>query len=425
LIDGKIEFEIVKQIANEPNGRCWDIDLLVNFCREAVTFAKQFSASVGIDSWGVDHGFIDKQGIIVSGPVMYRDPSHVLKFEEFTAHRAALFAATGIAHQPFNTLYQLAARAEEDPSLPGRADWLLMPDLLGFLLTGVRRYEQTQASTTQLMGTDGEWCPHAFRLAGWPVPLLQPQPCGDILGVCDGVPVVSVASHDTGSAVIGVGQMHAGDAFLNLGTWALLGVVIDVPITSTIAEQGNWTNEWTHDGKIRFLRNIPGFYVINRIHEELRIKEGIGPWLESRDKNFTGRFNPQDSALYCPESMLAEVERVCSKVPSTPNEWAQTTLASLVECVQSNLPGLETATGKVKRIRVVGGGSRSFEFCQALANLTGMEIVAGPVEATVLGNLAVQFAASGEISLEEIPELVSRSFEIRKFQPKGEQCKFD
>ena len=394
---------------NVPKGRFWDADLLVNFCLEAVQYAAGCNASVGIDSWGVDHAFVDQDDKIVFGPVMYRDPTHLAQFDKALKDRHFAFQRTGIAHQPFNTLYQLAARSMEDPSLRHRADWFLIPDLMGLFLTGVRRHERTQASTTQLMGLDGTWNREMFDLAGWPVPRLEPTKCGSVLGHCQGVPIVTVASHDTGSAVVGVGSMLKGEAYLNVGTWALLGVVLDCPNTTPEAEKGNWTNEWAHDDKIRFLKNIPGFFVINRLCQELGSGDSVGDWLERRDQTFLGRFDPHDPRLYNPDSMVEAVSAACTIAPKDSQQFAEAALSSLVECIVTDLRDLEALTGNLSQIRVVGGGSRSRSFCEALARATGMKIVAGHVEATVLGNLALQFVATEDMGPSETENLLQHA----------------
>lgn len=420
---GKIVFSTIDQVPNVPKGRFWDLDLILGFCRRAAAYAATHGASVGIDSWGVDHAFVTKDGRVEFGPVLYRDPTHSRKADELVPVRHRLFELTGIAHQPFNTFYQLAARLEEDPGLLRRCDWFVMPDLIGFLLTGVRRYERTQASTTQLMGLDGQWSTEAFELLGAAPPSLQPVACGDIVGQAEGAPLVSVASHDTASAVLGVGELAEGDAYLNVGTWALLGVVLDRPETGHGAESGGWTNEWAHDGRIRFLKNIPGFYVLNRVHDELGVRESIGDWLDSRDRSFTGRFDPQHPTLYSPESMPEACAALLDKVPQTEAEWAQAALGSLVDCIASDVPRLARASGRtVRRLRVVGGGSRSEAFCQALADATGLGVVSGPDEATVLGNLALQFAAMGHVPFDGIGPLITQSVETRDFQPQGGTC---
>lgn len=419
LLDGRITFEVIKQSPNDPKGRCWNLDHLVSFCREALQYAQSVQGSLGIDSWGVDHGFIDAEGRVVQEPILYRDPSHLAMSEAMIAHRKHLFGLTGIAHQPFNTLYQLAARGQENPELAVGAEWYLMPDLIGFLLTGVRHHEQTQSSTTQLMGLDGTWSEEAFQLIGWPTPTRQPQPPGGILSSVNGVPVVNVCSHDTGSAVAGVGSLPAGSAYLNVGTWALLGTVLKTPVTTDVALAGNWTNEWGQSGTIRFLKNIPGFYVINRLHSELAPTTPIGEWLTARDKSFEGRLDPHHPELYNPDSMASAVERVSTRRPTTGTEFAQVALASLTETVCRDLESLEDSVGQIKSLRVVGGGSRSTEFCQALADVSHRTVEAGPVEATVLGNLAMQFLATGALTAEDMPSVIDASAQRIRYVPGG------
>ncbi|MBS1723351.1 MAG: hypothetical protein JSS66_10405 [Armatimonadetes bacterium] len=420
LVEGVIEFQVVKQEPNTPKGRCWDIDLLVRFVQEAAEFAASHGSSLGIDSWGVDHGFINDSGEVILGPVMYRDASHSEKCEQLRSMRRKLYELTGIAHQPFNTVYQLMARMEESPDIVRECEWLVMPDLLNFLLCGVRRHEKTQASTTQLMGTDGVWSTELFTELGLPFPKRHPQPSGEVIGSRGNVPIVGVASHDTASAVLGVGELAEGDAYLNVGTWALLGVVAEKVNCSERAEGEGWTNEWGYGDSIRFLKNIPGFYVLNRVHEELGVPVSIGEWLGSRSKGFQGRFDPQHASLYNPESMLEACAALCSEMPADRAEWAQAALASLVECIAEDVPRLAATSGQpIRRLRVVGGGSRSEAFCSLLADTLGMPVLAGPVEATLLGNLVVQFAATGSLGKDEVGQVVARSTSTRLYEPGG------
>src|SRR5262249_7447529 len=147
----------------------------------------QKAATVGIDSWGVDNGFLDPEGKLTGSPVCYRDLSHLAAFEELAPHRSRLYELTGTQHQPFNTICQLVARRKEDPSLPGTSEWMILPDLIAFLLGGGRNHEITQASTTQLLGLDGKWSEEAFEIAGWPVPERQPAMPGVLGGqIADG-----------------------------------------------------------------------------------------------------------------------------------------------------------------------------------------------------------------------------------------------
>ena len=171
-------------------------------------------------------------------PICYRDPSHAEMFERLAPYRAELYAETGIQHQPFNTVIQLAARRHENPSIVDRAHrWLLLPDLMGFLLTGEPHYELTEASTTQLMALDDTWSKRAFEIAGWPVPDLAPSHPGTLGGyVGKGIRWSTVGSHDTGSAVCGFGDLLDDEMFLNVGTWSLIGCILDRPNASTSSD---------------------------------------------------------------------------------------------------------------------------------------------------------------------------------------------
>jgi rhamnulokinase len=291
-----------------------------------------------------------------------------------------------------------------------------MPDLLGFLLTGVRHCEFTNASTTQLMGLDNGWNQEGFDLIGWPVPTMVISMPGKVLHTKGTVSLVSVGSHDTASAVFGLGPLLENQAFLNVGTWSLLGTLLDRPLLSSQA----FTNERTVDGRVRYLTNIPGFYVINRVHEELGIKESVPEWLKSAapqgpstsiERGWVDLTKPE---FFNPSSMLKALAQGASV-----ENWAALALNSLVETTTDQLKILSELTQRnFAEIRVSGGGSRSEAFCQALANRVNKPVVAGPEEATLLGNLAVQFLASGAfVSFDEASAAVGRSFVTRTYSP--------
>lgn len=428
LVDGRIEFEIVRQVPHAPierNGRLeWDMDTLMALCREAVQYAdaKFESASVGIDSWGVDHGFLGPTGDLLSAPVCYRDRSHEQTLADLESEQDRLYRLTGIQKQPFNTLVQLVARRREDPSLPDRATWLLLPDLFAYLLGGLPGSEITHASTTQLLGLDGRWCDEAFEIAGWPVPDRQPSLPGALVGrAAERVTVARVAGHDTASAVCGLGALSDEQAFLNVGTWSLLGTVLDRPLTDAAAAAGNFSNERAADGRVRFLKNIPGFYIINRLHEELGVEGTVPDWLARADRSLPQRIDVLDPAYFNPPSMLEAIRERIDAVPATPQAWAGLALMSLVETTAGQLAELERATGRrFNQIRASGGGSSSAAFCHALTNATGCTVSAGPPEATVLGNLAVQFLAKGLFSdTHELAECLAASTEMTHHRPRS------
>lgn len=420
LEDGRIVSEVIQQRAHAPidrGGRLeWDFDLLMNLAADAVLYASDnfTEATFGIDAWGVDHGFIDNTGALQT-PVAYRDVSHQAAFERLAAHQGDLYAWTGIQHQPFNTLYQLAARTHDQPSLIG-ADWLLTPDLIGYGLTRYRHTELTMASTTQLLGLDDSWCPEAFELIGWPVPERAPQRPGFVIGECQGVRCVSVGSHDTASAVLGLGKLSEDQAFLNVGTWSLLGTVVDFPILS----DPGFTNERTVDGRVRYLANIPGFYVINRIHEELDVKASVPEWLAAAAQIRTAA-NLLRPEFFNPPRMMDAFVAQGIEPPDDDREWAGLALNSLIQTTVSQLRRLETQTGRrFVEIRLSGGGSQSRPFAQALADASGRDVVGGPVESTVLGNLAMQFFGQGAFfDMDELRETVSASFSTVRYSPRA------
>ena len=407
LIDGQIKFEVIEQIPHAPrseNGRLvWDLDALMALVRRAADYGSHAysTSTLAIDAWGVDHGFLDERGDLVMAPICYRDPSHAEMFERLAPYRAELYAETGIQHQPFNTVIQLAARRHENPSIVDRAHrWLLLPDLMGFLLTGEPHYELTEASTTQLMALDDTWSKRAFEIAGWPVPDLAPSHPGTLGGyVGKGIRWSTVGSHDTGSAVCGFGDLLDDEMFLNVGTWSLIGCILDRPNASTSAEAANFSNERTVDGRIRFLRNVPGFWVINRLHQELGIATTVPAWLQSGVRETAEVLDLFAEDLFNPESMRRACESTLRSIPKTVEGWAELALRSLVHAITDQRPALENLTGRrFRAIRVGGGGSQSAAFCQALATASGMTVFAGPAEATVLGNLAMQFLAQGAIA---------------------------
>lgn len=428
LVNGRLEFELVAQqphAAIERNGRLeWDLDALLGFCKEAVQFAEsRFETStIGIDSWGVDHGFLSPTGDLLGAPVCYRDHSHERALEELEPFQARLYALTGIQKQPFNTLAQLIARRKEDPTLPDRATWLLLPDLMAYLLGALPGSEITHASTTQMLGLDGRWCEEAFAIAGWPMPERQPSLPGALVGrASERVAIARVAGHDSASAICGIGSLREEQAFLNVGTWSILGTVLDEPNTGSAAFAANFSNERAADGRIRFLKNIPGFYVINRLHEELGVSDPVPEWLARADRSIPQRVDVLDPGFFNPPSMLEAIRERIEGVPATREAWAGLALMSLAETTATQLRELERVTGrKFNQIRASGGGSASSAFCHALTNATGCTVSAGPSEATVLGNLGVQMLAKGLFAdYEELDACLSASVEMSHHRPRS------
>lgn len=423
----RIRFDIVEQephSAVEIDGRLtWNLETLLGICRRAVECASQSytDSSVGIDSWGVDHGFLDSSGRLLQPVVCYRDTSHLRQFEKYRDRQPWLYGLTGIQHQPFNTVYQLLARKEEEPSLPHQAaHMLVLPDLLGYLLSGTKDYELTHCSTTQLLDLNGRWSREIFDWIGWNCPESQPQLPGGQSSLPDSaVSLVKVGGHDTASAVCGLGTLSDDQVFLNVGTWSLLGCLLDQPLASPEADTANFTNERAVDGRVRFLANIPGFYVINRIHDELGIAESTADWLSKADFNVGETVGLMHQRFFNPDSMIEAFSQELRRKPQTIGEWAGAALTSLATTTSSQITELEKLTGRsIRSIRAAGGGSSSSAFCQVLSNLSKRPVIAGPSEATVMGNLGVQFLARGIVgSFGELSAMIDRSIELRTFEP--------
>lgn len=423
-IDGdRLRFEVIEQVRHAPRAQggrlCWDAEILLDLCLRATNHARtRFqNVTLGIDTWGVDIGFVGDRGLIAPA-VAYRDPSHLRAMDRVADRQERLYHLTGIQRQPFNTLNQLLARAEDSPHLRHER-WLLLPDLFAHLLGGAQGYETTIASTTQLVGLDGEWCEEAFDLIGWPTPPEQPCQEHNVIGSTQGVDIVRVGGHDTASAVCGLGSLDDGTAFLSTGTWSLLGTLLERPMVTTDAWEGNFTNELAVDGRVRFLRNIPGFYILNRLQEDLGIEEPMGSWIARADQSVTDRIDPLNEAFFNPADMAAAIIEQLAYQPQTSEEWAGIALMSLVECTALQLRQLEKVTDRdFSCIRMGGGGAASATFCQALAEATGVPVMAGPVEATLVGNLVVQLVASGEATMAEAHDLLRRSFPVSVYHPR-------
>jgi rhamnulokinase len=417
LENGRIRFSVARQIPHdvrEESGKLvWDFPLLLGLCREAIAFAAENGAgSVGIDTWGVDIGFLDESGRLLDPPVCYRDPSHARAFEALTSHRGRLYELTGCQHQPFNTIYQLVARREEDPSLPDRAAlWLPLPDFLGQQLGVAPHIDLTHASTTQLLGLDAEWSDEAFEIAGWPLPRLEPAVPGVLADeVAPGVRLARVGGHDTASAVAGFGPLPSGCAFANIGTWSLVGTVLDHPIATAEAARANLTNERTVDGRVRLLKNVPGFYVINRVFAEMKPAPSIPAWLDAAEP-VSARIDLQHPDLFNPESMVEVCADLATAIPESSTQWAGMLIGSLADAIAAVPRELASVTEEEFHTVVLGGGgSQCAALCRAVEAASGLRVLKASPEATLLGNLATQFWAQGAVVVPaELAQIVQNS----------------
>jgi rhamnulokinase len=401
-------------------------------------------ASVGIDSWGVDYGLLDRTGALLGNPVHYRDSRTETVVDRVQARipAADLYAATGIQELPINTIYQLTAAAGT-PQLDAAETLLLIPDLLGYWLTGQTGVELTNASTTQLVDVrTGDWAWPLIDSAGIPrriFPALR-QP-GTLIGpvvpdvsAAAGLPVIAVGSHDTASAVVAVPARGRDFAYISSGTWSLVGMELDEPVLSDASRRANFTNEAGVDGRIRYLHNVTGLWLLQ---ESLRVWAAAGhppgqagldglladaarlpPLVSVVDADDPAFLAPGDM----PERICAACARVADPVPAGPPRIVRCILDSLALAYRRTIMQVQELSGRhADVIHMVGGGTRNELLCQLTADACGLPVIAGPVEAAALGNALIQARALGAApdDLDGLRGLVGATQELRRFEPRG------
>ncbi len=426
----------------------WDFQALLGGIKEGLRRTPSVAesmggrlVSVGVDSWGVDYGLLDAEGCLIEDPICYRDARTEGVMDEVGARigREEIFASTGIQFLPFNTLYQLVAHLRD--GLPPKAVRLLMiPDLCHHMLCGSVSGEHTNASTTQLLGVeDAKWSAALCERLGIPAGLLPDLvPAGSSLGTLRpelrpdlNVPalrVVAPATHDTGSAVIGT-PLGAGWAYISSGTWSLVGVERKTPLVDAATARANFTNEGGAFGTVRVLKNVMGLWLLERCRREWD-EAGRGldlPVLLARVEaieGFTGFVFPDDPRFLNPRNMESAIRAAMAETgqapPTDPVLLAKVILDSLALRYASVLSTIETLTGeRVPGIHIVGGGSLNDYLNQATADASARPVLAGPVEATALGNVLVQAISCGEIpSLERGREILRAGVSPRRFEPR-------
>jgi rhamnulokinase len=427
--NGRLELAEMHRFRNGavrlPDGLYWDVlglyqDILVGL-RAAARAAEQRGgrlAGVAVDSWAVDYGLLDLRGALLGNPRHYRDDRTEPVIER--VHRridpARLYGRTGLQHLPFNTLYQFAA----EPTLDDRQA-LLIPDLIGYWLTGARVAEETNASTTGLLDArTGEWDRELIAELGLPPGLLPDLaragrvigplsgPVREELGIDHDVLLTAVGSHDTASAVVGVPAGTDRFGYISCGTWGLVGVELDAPVLTEDSRRANFTNERGVDGTIRYLHNVMGLWLLS---ESLRTWARHGQEIDLSDALDAAarlpaggpRIDPNDPAFLPPGDMPARIAAACrdagQPVPDTVPELVRCILDSLAAAFAETIERAERLSGHpIEVVHVVGGGSRNELLCQLTADACRRPVVAGPVEATALGNLVVQARTLGAIS---------------------------
>ena len=404
---------------------------------------------IGIDTWGVDYGLLDKNDKLLGNPFHYRDTRTDGMYDEAfkKVSKEEIFNSTGIAYNWFNTVFQLlSARLSDDVSLNNAKTMLFMPDLFNFFLTGEKRTEYTVASTSQMFDSQKhEWAYDMLKKLDIPTDIfadmiypgekvgtLKPE-LAEELGV-EQIPVIAVASHDTGSAVASVPVVDQKDfIYISSGTWSLMGVELDEPRVTKEALEYNFTNEGGVNKTIRFLKNIMGLWLIQESRRQWE-REGELLSFDELEKQaneaapFESLIDPDYHEFQTPGNMPKRIKKYCEmtgqKVPETKGEIIRCIAQSLAFKYRQTVEGMEDVTGnKYNVINIVGGGIKDKMICQFTANATKRVVNAGPVEATSIGNVIVQAIAMGAIKdLNEGRQIVRNSFDIAEYTPQDNEA---
>ena len=383
--------------------------------------------SVGIDGWGVDYGILDQDGDLLAEPVAYRDgrTAEVVKDVHQLIPPAELYTITGTQILPFNTVYQIVAE-QSGPLWTRAACAVLVPDLVAYWLTGELKTEVTNASTTGLLNiADTAWSTELFSRLGIPIGLFPPiERPGTLRGTTDwGLPVVSVGSHDTASAVVGVPAATPHFAFISSGTWSLVGLELEEPVVTEEGRQANFTNEQGVDGRIRFLRNVGGLWLLEECLREWAFEDRSALLQEAASLPRGGpRINPDDPTFIAPGDMPARIAEAAKGRRATmgPSAVVRCILDSLALAYARTLAHASAlADREIDVVHIVGGGSHNRLLCQLTADATGLPVLAGPTEATALGNLVVQARSRGACptSLEAMRACIRASTELKEYLP--------
>jgi rhamnulokinase len=444
---GRLELEEKHRFAN-PNGKMngqlqWNLLAQWEELKTGLRNAGGALDGIGVDTWGVDFGLVGPGGQVLANPVMYRDSrtDGVMAKAFAQVPKDRLFHATGIQFMQFNSLFQLMAMRPTGAALLEAAQTLLfMPDLFHYLFSGVRKSEQSIASTSQMYDPrKKDWAWPILGELGVPARLLAPVvPSGTVLGELlpeiaqecgvGRMAVITPASHDTASAVAAVPAEGEGWCYISSGTWSLVGVELDEPVITEKSLAYNYTNEIGVAGKIRFLKNIMGMWLVQECRRQWRSQGYDHGYAEltgmaARSAGFGALIDPEHEPFLAPGDMVGKIERFCQQTGQTPpgtrGEFVRACLDSLALTYRRTLAGLEDVTGrKIGVIHIVGGGSQNELLNQMTADACGRPVVAGPVEATAVGNILVQAMAVGGLkSLAEARAVVRASFPVRRFEP--------
>jgi rhamnulokinase len=455
LEDGRLELAEIHRFSNGPARIAgtyrWDTLRIFEELKKGLRKVAESgiaARSVSVDSWGVDYVYVRGDQPQLSIPYNYRDARTEKTYEAALAKagQERIFSETGIQFMSINTLYQFISDLELMPEVLGIADrFILIGDYFNYLFSGRAVSEISLASTTQVYNArEREWSKDLIQLFGLN-PSLFPElvPSGTILGpILDdvaaetnlkGVQVVATCSHDTGAAVAAVPAEGDDWAYLSSGTWSLIGVELPEPLINDAVRKANFTNEAGHDGTTRFLKNISGLWLLQECRRAWA-KEGTEygydelTRLALETESLRSLVNPNSPRLARPEQMPRKIQELCESqgepVPETPGQITRCILESLALTYRISFEQLMELTGrKLTRLHIVGGGSQSKLLNQAAADAIGCTVIAGPVEATAIGNLLVQAIALKDIpSLAALRGIVRDSFPVTTYTPQDRQA---
>lgn len=447
--DGQtIDLEEIYRFPNEPvwmNGHFyWDFPRLFHEMKMGLKKAASLDveiAGIGIDTWGVDYGYLDEDGRLISNPFCYRDPKNAIGMEEMDQVHPfkEFYEIAGLQKMDFNTAYQVYYDVRHRHYiLDCTKTFLFMPDLFAYFLTGRKACEYSIASTSQMLDArTRDWSDALLEKIGISREILPEivEP-GTVLGELTDeiveetgmkkVPVIAVGCHDTASAVCAAPLESENSVFISSGTWSLMGMEVKEPIITEKSLQHNFTNEGGVEGTIRFLKNISGLWIIQNLKKKWAERQPDVSYMliENEARSAERRhfiIDPDDARFMAPMNMVKEVQNYCEEQgqgrPETMGEIALAVYNGLAEKYRQNVVSIEEITGKtVDVINIVGGGTKDRLLCAMTAASTGKTVKVGPVEAAVLGNVLMQMRALGQLKdVAEGREIIKRSFPIETF----------
>lgn len=460
LFDGQhIKLDELHRFANGPisvaGTRRWDLiglwrEILIGLQQAASKYGSKI-VSVGVDTWGVDYVLLSSKEELLGQPYNYRDPrTDGIQEQAFTrVPRQEIFESTGLQFMPINTLYQLISMQLKDPELLAMADrFLMVPDFFHWLLCGSKVVEFTNATTTQFFDPrQRDWARGLLRKFDIPVRMLPSVVTpGTSLGKLRAevaqqtglsrIEVVAPPAHDTASAVAAIPTDQTGKAnwaYISSGTWSLIGVEVQQAILTAEALDQNVTNEGGVDDTYRLLKNVMGLWIIQGCRRSFERKGHDFSYaqltrLAEDAEPFRSLVHPNDPAFLSPDDMASAIQNWCrdhnEPIPETEGQIVRCALESLAMKYRDVLEGIEKLTGEtVEAIHIVGGGCKNTLLNQFTANACGKPVIAGPVEATALGNVLIQARTAGQIgSLAEIRDIVKANSELETFTPKDTEA---